>query len=144
MKTGFDFHETQMGHKFFVHDVPKAIKSIDRLADALETNNQLLKDNKKSSEQEVCKGYLVFRDILADNLSVEGLLTYVNDVNDEAIHESLRQVIAELVVGGCVCPNCAKPLFYSDQPNWDYYCPECSRYFKMGDYKVPKEGINNG
>ena len=38
---GLQFHETVRGTRFFDHDVPKLIKSITRLADAIEESNRL-------------------------------------------------------------------------------------------------------
>lgn len=38
---GMQFHESVRGARFFDHDVPKLIKSITRLADAIEESNRL-------------------------------------------------------------------------------------------------------
>jgi hypothetical protein len=48
-----DFHKSLMGKKFYEADLPSLIKSINRLCEALETQNvineKLLKENKKDN-----------------------------------------------------------------------------------------------
>lgn len=40
-----NFHNTQMGHNFYLKDVPELIKQLKRIAVALEKNN--IKNNKE-------------------------------------------------------------------------------------------------
>lgn len=47
-----NFFETQMGHKFFVHDVPKLIKAVERVAEALEKANGRASDWERDAEKE--------------------------------------------------------------------------------------------
>lgn len=48
-----DFHKTLMGKKFYEGDLPSLIKSLNRLSEAIETQNvineKLLKENKKEN-----------------------------------------------------------------------------------------------
>lgn len=48
-----DFHKTLIGKKFYENDLPTLIKSITRLCEALETQNdineKLLKESKKEN-----------------------------------------------------------------------------------------------
>lgn len=42
-----DFFETRMGHKFYNHDVPKLIQTLERIADAIELANELRQEEMK-------------------------------------------------------------------------------------------------
>lgn len=44
------FHETQMGKRFFESQLPKLIKTLERIADALEKQNE----NKNEKEEHDC------------------------------------------------------------------------------------------
>ena len=44
---GINFHETVMGRRFYDAQLPSLIKSIDRLAKAVEEQNALLKEGKE-------------------------------------------------------------------------------------------------
>ena len=48
-----DFHKTLMGKKFYEADLPGLVKSLNRLSEAIETQNvineKLLKENKKEN-----------------------------------------------------------------------------------------------
>lgn len=44
---GINFHETVMGRRFYDVQLPSLIKSIDRLAKAVEEQNALLKEGKE-------------------------------------------------------------------------------------------------
>lgn len=46
------FHETQMGRKFFESQVPKIIKALERIADALEEQNKPVIEEKEKSDDE--------------------------------------------------------------------------------------------
>ena len=44
-----EFHQTNMGHKFFQHDVPALIKALNKIAEQLEITNNIAMniDNKE-------------------------------------------------------------------------------------------------
>ena len=44
------FYETPMGRKFFESQVPKMIKALERIADALEKSNELKEKEKSDNE----------------------------------------------------------------------------------------------
>ena len=45
------FHETQYGKRFFDSQLPKLIKSLERIADALEKQNENKKEEKKEHDR---------------------------------------------------------------------------------------------
>lgn len=49
---GPQFHETGYGRDFFQSQLPNLIKAIDRLADALEKQNELKEEEKKNDQSE--------------------------------------------------------------------------------------------
>lgn len=50
---GNDFHNTKYGQIFFEVQLPKLTRSIERLADAVEKNNQLLFDSQKEHKSKI-------------------------------------------------------------------------------------------
>lgn len=44
------FHETGYGRKFFERQLPELIRAIERVADALEKQNQLLEQKEEEEE----------------------------------------------------------------------------------------------
>ena len=50
---GSDFHNTKYGSIFFEVQLPKLTRSIERLADAVEKNNQLLFDAQKEHKSKI-------------------------------------------------------------------------------------------
>ena len=50
---GSDFHNTKYGSIFFEVQLPQLIRSIERLADAVEKNNQLLFDAQKENKSKI-------------------------------------------------------------------------------------------
>lgn len=46
------FHETGLGKRFFESQLPKLIKEIGRVADALEKQNEILSKEKEKSDYE--------------------------------------------------------------------------------------------
>ena len=49
---GPEFHLSPYGKRFFDSQLPKLIKAIDRLADAMEKQNELKKVEKKNDQSE--------------------------------------------------------------------------------------------
>lgn len=45
------FHETQYGKRFFDSQLPKLIKSLERIADALEKQNENKKEEKSEHDR---------------------------------------------------------------------------------------------
>ena len=45
------FHETQYGKRFFDSQLPKLIKTLERIADALEKQNENKKEEKKGHDR---------------------------------------------------------------------------------------------
>ena len=50
---GIDFHNTKYGQIFFEVQLPQLTRSIERLADAVEKNNQLLFDAQKDNKSKI-------------------------------------------------------------------------------------------
>lgn len=53
-----EFHETKMGYNFYNRDVPKFIKAVERIADALEKmaeQNEAAEKKKNISRREILK-----------------------------------------------------------------------------------------
>lgn len=50
---GIDFHNTKYGQIFFEVQLPQLTRSIERLADAVEKNNQLLFDAQKENKSKI-------------------------------------------------------------------------------------------
>ena len=64
---GPEFFQTGMGHKFFEATMPALVKAIEaqvmvtkRLADAVETNNKLLKFSREKGEKKERTGFVIF------------------------------------------------------------------------------------
>ena len=49
---GAQFHETGYGRTFFKSQLPNLIKAINRLADAMEKQNELKEEEKKNDQSE--------------------------------------------------------------------------------------------
>jgi len=49
---GPQFHETGYGRTFFQSQLPNLIKAINRLADAMEKQNELKEEEKKNDQSE--------------------------------------------------------------------------------------------
>ena len=49
---GPQFHETGYGRTFFQSQLPNLIKAINRLADAMEKENELKEEEKKNDQSE--------------------------------------------------------------------------------------------
>ena len=49
---GPQFHETGYGRTFFQSQLPNLIKAINRLADAMEKQNELIQEEKKNDQSE--------------------------------------------------------------------------------------------
>jgi hypothetical protein len=49
---GPQFHETGYGRTFFQSQLPNMIKAINRLADAMEKQNELKEEEKKNDQSE--------------------------------------------------------------------------------------------
>ncbi|MBQ2923566.1 MAG: hypothetical protein IJE60_10870 [Tyzzerella sp.] len=49
---GPQFHETGYGRTFFQSQLPNLIKAINRLADAMEKQNELKQEEKKNDQSE--------------------------------------------------------------------------------------------
>ena len=49
---GPQFHETGYGRTFFQSQLPNLIKAINRLADAMEKQNELKEEKKKNDQSE--------------------------------------------------------------------------------------------
>ena len=49
---GPQFHETGYGRTFFQSQLPNLIKAINRLADAMEKQNELKREEKKNDQSE--------------------------------------------------------------------------------------------
>ena len=49
---GPQFHETGYGRSFFQSQLPNLIKAINRLADAMEKQNELKEEEKKNDQSE--------------------------------------------------------------------------------------------
>ena len=49
---GTQFHETGYGRTFFQSQLPNLIKAINRLADAMEKQNELKQEEKKNDQSE--------------------------------------------------------------------------------------------
>ena len=49
---GPQFHETGYGRTFFQSQLPNLIKAINRLADAMEKQNELKQEGKKNDQSE--------------------------------------------------------------------------------------------
>lgn len=49
---GPQFHETGYGRTFFQSQLPNLIKAINRLADAMEKQNELKEEGKKNDQSE--------------------------------------------------------------------------------------------
>lgn len=45
------FHETSLGRRFFESQLPKLIKSLERIADALEKQNENKKEEKSEHDR---------------------------------------------------------------------------------------------
>lgn len=50
---GSDFHNTKYGQIFFEVQLPQLIRSVERLANAVENNNQLLFDAQKENKSKI-------------------------------------------------------------------------------------------
>ena len=50
---GIDFHNTKYGQIFFFLHLPKLIREIGRLANAVESNNQILSDAQKENKSKI-------------------------------------------------------------------------------------------
>lgn len=46
-----EFFQTMMGKKYYEHDIPKIAKQLQRIADALEKQNQLKEKEMSSNEK---------------------------------------------------------------------------------------------
>lgn len=46
------FYETMFGKRFFDNQLPKLIKELGRIADALEKQNKILREEKEESDYE--------------------------------------------------------------------------------------------
>ena len=49
---GPEFFQTMMGRKFYEHDVPELIKAFNRLSEAIEESNALMKKSSAPSAPE--------------------------------------------------------------------------------------------
>ena len=49
---GPQFHETDYGRRFFQSQLPNLIKGINRLAEAIEKQNENVKEEKKNDQSE--------------------------------------------------------------------------------------------
>ena len=49
---GPQFHETGYGRRFFLSQLPNLIKALNRLADAMEKQNELNEEEKKNDQSE--------------------------------------------------------------------------------------------
>ena len=49
---GLQFHETGYGRTFFQSQLPNLIKALNRLADAMEKQNELKEEEKKNDQSE--------------------------------------------------------------------------------------------
>ena len=48
---GPQFFQTQMGHKYYQSDLPRQIKAMNRLAEAIEKQNELADGNRPKSNK---------------------------------------------------------------------------------------------
>ena len=98
-----NFHDTVMGSRFYQHDIPQLIKNIGRLADAAEKANEIAsKATNIPTSSEESYGYKRFKDILASNISIDAIRTFVQNNDDEYISDNLSDAFPELLaLEGC-------------------------------------------
>lgn len=66
MSTGPEFFQTMMGRKFFDADVPRFLRVLERIADALEAGNQ--QASADALEQVAVSSAFVMREAIADEV----------------------------------------------------------------------------
>lgn len=117
-----EFHETVMGNYYYNKHIPHIMKTLDRVADALDGMNK-----SKAAE---ASGYSRFSEALASNVSLGSIFSLVFEGNEQLLVENIRDAFLELV-SEKYCPHCGKRcLYFSDCDSYDYYCFECESYCK--------------
>lgn len=119
------FHETRMGNNFFTGQLPQLIKALNRVADAMEKANETKPEVKTEETDE----YKKFKEIIAENISVDSLMSFLTSsgYETEALLSNVGEIIPQLV-SGKTCPECGKALCYSDMPQYSYVCSGCQLY----------------
>lgn len=79
-------------------------------------------------EQEETENYKKFKDILAENISIEALEQYDLGNSDELLRENVSDVVMRIATNK-TCPKCGSNLFFSDLPKYDYVCTLCDENF---------------
>lgn len=135
-----NFHDTVMGSRFYQHDIPQLIRNIGRLADAAEKANEIASAANTPTNSEESYGYKKFKNILASNVSIDAIRTFVQNNDDEYISDSLSDAFPELLASEGCCPHCGSALMYSDDMKYDYICTsgKCNSYLNHSEIAALK------
>lgn len=116
-----EFHETVMGNHYYNKRIPHMMKTLDRVADALDSMNE-------NRVKRGVSGYSHFSEVLANNISLGAIFSLVFEDNERLLVENIRDAFLELI-SEKYCPHCGKKhLYYSDYDCYDYYCFNCESY----------------
>lgn len=84
--------------------------------------------------QKETENYRMFKNILADSISVEALEQYDLGNPDELLRENVSDVVIRIATDKA-CPKCGSTLYFSDLPQYDYVCTICDAHFHECEVK---------